>query len=47
MYGFLTCESDERMYSHVTLGSNDMSASVAFYDAVLAELGIEGFPEHG
>ncbi|WP_148254446.1 VOC family protein [Aidingimonas lacisalsi] len=29
------------MYSHVTFGSSDLDRAAAFYDAVLAELGME------
>jgi catechol 2,3-dioxygenase-like lactoylglutathione lyase family enzyme len=29
------------MFSHVTLGTHDLPRAVAFYDAVLAPLGIE------
>ena len=29
------------MYSHVTIGSNDLHRAAAFYDTVLATLGIE------
>lgn len=34
------------MYSHVTIGSNDLARSRAFYDAVLATLGVERFFEN-
>ncbi len=34
------------MYSHVTVGSNDIARARAFYDPVLATLGIERFFEH-
>ena len=29
------------MFSHVTIGTNDLDRAIAFYDAVLAPLGIE------
>lgn len=29
------------MFSHIMLGANDVAASKAFYDAILATLGIE------
>ena len=29
------------MFSHVTIGTHDLSRAIAFYDAVLAPLGIE------
>src|SRR3954468_15716703 len=29
------------MFSHVTVGTHDLSRAIAFYDAVLAPLGIE------
>lgn len=29
------------MYSHITIGSNDLQGAAAFYDTVLATLGIE------
>jgi len=29
------------MFSHITLGANDLAKAVAFYDAVLAPLGME------
>jgi catechol 2,3-dioxygenase-like lactoylglutathione lyase family enzyme len=29
------------MYSHVTLGTNDIARAVAFYDRVLAPLGLK------
>ena len=32
------------MFSHVTIGTNDLGRAVAFYDAVLAPLGIERVP---
>ena len=32
------------MFSHVTIGTNDLPRAVAFYDAVLAPLGIERVP---
>lgn len=28
------------MFSHVTLGSNDLARAIPFYDAVLATLGL-------
>ena len=31
--------------SHITLGSNDIEKSAAFYDAVLGVLGFEGLPK--
>ena len=31
------------MYSHVTVGANDVEALVAFYDAVFAPLGVSRF----
>ena len=33
------------MYSHVTIGANDIAGARAFYDPVLATLGIERFFE--
>lgn len=35
------------MFSHVTLGSNDMPRSRAFYDAVLGALGYRRLSDHG
>ncbi len=38
------------MFSHMTLGTSDLAAAVAFYDAVLAPLGIVRkffSPDHG
>ncbi|MEO3475243.1 VOC family protein [Roseomonas sp. CAU 1739] len=38
------------MFSHVTLGTNDIARAIAFYDALLADLGlqrIEYSEEHG
>jgi catechol 2,3-dioxygenase-like lactoylglutathione lyase family enzyme len=32
------------MFSHVTIGTNDLPRAAAFYDAVLAPLGIERVP---
>jgi catechol 2,3-dioxygenase-like lactoylglutathione lyase family enzyme len=32
------------MFSHVTIGSNDLARAAPFYDAVLAPLGIERVP---
>ena len=32
------------MFSHVTIGTNDLGRAAAFYDAVLAPLGIERVP---
>ncbi len=32
------------MFSHVTIGTNNLTRAVAFYDAVLALLGIERVP---
>ncbi len=32
------------MFSHVTIGTNDLARAVAFYDAVLAPLGIDRVP---
>jgi len=32
------------MFSHVTLGTHDLARAIAFYDAVLAPLGIERVP---
>lgn len=32
------------MFSHVTLGTRDLTRAAAFYDAVLAQLGIERIP---
>ncbi len=32
------------MFSHVTIGTDDLAHAVAFYDAVLAPLGIERAP---
>jgi catechol 2,3-dioxygenase-like lactoylglutathione lyase family enzyme len=32
------------MFSHVTIGTDDLARSVAFYDAALAPLGIERVP---
>ena len=34
------------MIGYVTLGTNDLERAVAFYDALLAELGIGRFMEH-
>jgi len=34
------------MIGYVTLGTNDLKRSVAFYDALLAELGATRFMEH-
>ncbi|MDG2284777.1 MAG: VOC family protein [Alphaproteobacteria bacterium] len=33
------------MFSHVTVGTNDIAKARAFYDAVLATLGIESFTQ--
>ena len=33
------------MFSHVTLGSNDVAKAKAFYDAALAPLGLEAVGE--
>jgi catechol 2,3-dioxygenase-like lactoylglutathione lyase family enzyme len=33
------------MFSHITIGSNDMARSAAFYDAALAPLGIRAIPQ--
>ena len=38
------------MFSHFTVGTNDLAGAIAFYDAVLAPLGIVqavSSPEHG
>jgi len=35
------------MFSHVTVGSNDMPRSRRFYDAVLGTLGYERLADHG
>ncbi len=35
------------MFSHVTLGSNDMARARAFYDAVLAPLGLKRLADYG
>lgn len=38
------------MFSHITVGTNDLSGTIAFYDAILAPLGITravSSPEHG
>ena len=32
------------MFSHVTIGTHDLARAIAFYDAVLAPLGIERVP---
>jgi catechol 2,3-dioxygenase-like lactoylglutathione lyase family enzyme len=32
------------MFSHVTIGTNDLARALAFYDAALAPLGIERVP---
>jgi catechol 2,3-dioxygenase-like lactoylglutathione lyase family enzyme len=32
------------MFSHVTIGTNNLERAIAFYDAVLAPLGIERVP---
>ena len=32
------------MFSHVTIGTQDFSRAVAFYDAVLEPLGIQRLP---
>ena len=32
------------MFSHLTIGTNDLARAMAFYDAVLAPLGIERVP---
>jgi catechol 2,3-dioxygenase-like lactoylglutathione lyase family enzyme len=32
------------MFSHLTIGTNDLTRACAFYDAVLAPLGIERVP---
>ena len=32
------------MFSHVTIGTNDLTRAIAFYDAVLTPLGIERVP---
>lgn len=39
--------SGDAMIAYVTLGSNDMGRSSAFYDAVLAELGVGRLRELG
>jgi catechol 2,3-dioxygenase-like lactoylglutathione lyase family enzyme len=33
------------MFSHITIGTNDLARAIAFYDAILAPLGIERAPE--
>ena len=38
------------MFSHITLGTNDLARAAVFYDTVLATLGMErryNAPEHG
>jgi catechol 2,3-dioxygenase-like lactoylglutathione lyase family enzyme len=32
------------MFSHLTIGTNDLARAIAFYDAILAPLGIERAP---
>ena len=32
------------MFSHLTIGTNDLARAIAFYDAILAPLGIERVP---
>ena len=32
------------MFSHVTIGTNDLDRAAPFYDAVLSPLGIERLP---
>ena len=32
------------MFSHVTIGTQDLARAIAFYDVVLAPLGIERVP---
>ena len=32
------------MFSHMTIGASDLPRAIAFYDAVLAPLGIERLP---
>jgi catechol 2,3-dioxygenase-like lactoylglutathione lyase family enzyme len=33
-------DEDERMFSHITLGTNDIERAAIFYDALLAPLGL-------